>query len=335
MRQPSTVPLMDVFGRTRTSKTGPRPLISAILKLLALLLSGCSTIAPMTTDAQYNFKPSQALQVDGVSINFQASLRDNLDTVVVMVHGFGENLESWDDIYPALASEFSVVRLDLKGSGFSSKPAQETYSPVDQAKVLLGFIKSMGLRRVVLVGHSLGGAICLISYLQNLDAKSDLSIVGLVLVDAAVYAQRFPFFISALRNPITRFFSGLLPAESRVRLVLDYAMEVKSQITPKKVQSYSYFLKLPGAEFALAQTAKYIVPKNGANIAARFPEVKVPTLIIWGKDDKVIPLENGYRLHAAIAASEMIVLPETGHVPNEERPKEVIKLVKQFLAKVR
>ena len=148
-----------------------RILCFGIFGFLQILVNSCSIITTMPSHPQYEPRPGEALQVDGVTINFQASFRERPDTTVVMVHGFGATLESWNDIYPSLASEFSVVRLDLKGSGFSSKPAQETYSPIDQAKILLGFIKSMGLRRVVLIGHSLGGAISLITYLQNLDTK--------------------------------------------------------------------------------------------------------------------------------------------------------------------
>lgn len=303
--------------------------------IIAFLVCGCSIIAPMpSNNLQYEPSPGQTLQVDGVTINFQASLRENLNTTIVMVHGFGAALQSWDDIYPSLASEFSVVRLDLKGSGFSSKSVQETYSPIDQAKLLLRFMNSLRLKRVVLLGHSLGGAISLISYLQNLDTKSDLDIVGLVLIDSAGYSQHFPYFIGALRNPVTRFLSELLPAETRIRLVLDYSMEVKSQITPKKVQVYSYFLKLPGAEFALAQTAKYIVPSNADAIAKRFSEISAPTLIIWGANDRVIPLEYGSQLHAAIPTSKLIVLATTGHIPQEERPNEVAKAIKYFLGTI-
>lgn len=310
-------------------------LIRGTLSFLHNLVTDCSIVTSAPSRFQYEPRPRQSLQVNGVAINYQASLRQNLDTTVVMVHGFGAALETWDDIYPSLAAEFSVVRLDLKGSGFSSKPAQDSYSLVDQSKILLGFIKSMGLRKVVVIGHSLGGAISLISYLQYLDTKSSLEIVGLILIDSSSYPQQFPFFVGALRNPVTRFLSELLPVEIRIRLVLNYSMRVKSQITTKKIQGYSFFMKLPGAEFALAQTAKHIVPLDVDAITARFSEVSVPTLIIWGKDDRVIPLENGYRLHAAIQTSQLIILPETGHIPHEERPEEVMLAIKEFLRKVK
>ena len=147
-------------------------------------------------------KPGQTLEVAGVAVNYHASIRAGAAPTAVMIHGFGATLDCWNDVYRSLAEAHSVVRLDLMGAGFSSKPANASYSPVAQAELLRAFIESLGLRKVVLIGHSLGGAIALIACRQSMDARAGAGIAGLVLLNAAVYSRRVPFFIAALRNPV-------------------------------------------------------------------------------------------------------------------------------------
>lgn len=275
--------------------------------------------------------PQRTVEIEGIDIHFHAALKSDGDTTLVMVHGFGACLESWHDIYPALAGEFSVVRLDLKGSGFSSKPRDEDYALRDQARILLGFLKVLRLKKMVLIGHSMGGGVSLLTCLLDLDTKSGLDVVGLVLIDSVGYPQQPPFFISALRNPFTRFFVRLLPARFKVRLVLERAFEVKSRITPDRIERYAFFLRSPGANFALARTAEQMLPPDLDTITTRFPEIELPALIIWGDKDRVVPLENARRFHAALRRSQLLILPDTGHVPHEERPLPVIEAITKFV----
>lgn len=287
-----------------------------------------------STQQTSKITPSQTAIVDGIQINFSASLCSVDDLTLVFVHGFGTSLESWYDIYPALTADFSVVRLDLKGSGFSEKPLDTKYSISDQATILAKFLLHLRLKRIVLVGHSLGGAVSLLTYLGQ-DSKKELEIVALILIDSAGFSQKLPFFISSLRNPVTRLVSRLLSPEYRVRLVLEYEMVVKSQITPARIERYAHFLRFPGTEFALAQTAKYIVPEDAESIAHRFAGIAAPTLLIWGENDPVIPLEHAKRFHALIKNSELVVLPNTGHIPHEERPQMVIELIRKFIGQIK
>src|SRR6266496_2169668 len=84
--------------------------------------------------------PALSVEVDGVRINYEQHLRSNDDRpTLVLIHGFGASLDTWNDIYPALTAERSVVRIDLKGSGFSDKPRDDRYAPADHARLLLGF----------------------------------------------------------------------------------------------------------------------------------------------------------------------------------------------------
>jgi len=97
------------------------------------------------------------------------------------------------------------------------------------------------------------------------------------------------------------------------------------------VEAYAAPLSLPGAKYALRQTAKQIIPDNIDEITSTYPRINAPTLIIWGQENKIIPLENGVRLHQAIRNSRLAVIERCGHDPPDERPKELMEVIREFL----
>jgi len=276
-------------------------------------------------------KPAITASVDGIDINYTENVTSNASPTIVLIHGFGASLETWNDLYPLLCSNYSVVRMDLKGSGFSSKPKDGKYAPADQAHLLIRFLNEIGQTNVVLVGYSLGGGVALLTYFDTLLPTRKINVKGLVLFDSAGYLQKLPFFVESVRNPFTRMISYLMSPYSRAEFVLKRIMKVQNRITPDRIHRYSYFLDLPGSRYALLQTAKQIVPRNISEFSRKFHSITAPTLILWGADDPVIPVENAYRFNKDIPNSQLVVLPETGHIPHEERPTETFRAVDQFM----
>jgi pimeloyl-ACP methyl ester carboxylesterase len=273
------------------------------------------------------------LGVDGVRINYTQSLLLNDDRpTLVLIHGFGASLDAWNDIYSALAADHSVVRLDLKGAGFSDKPGDGRYAPADQARLLLRFLRALGLRRVVLVGHSLGAGIAILATLTNTQTPAEPAIEGLVLIDPAGYPQRFPFFIRILRNPVLRVLTRFESAEFKARYVLSETFAVKARVTDDRVQRYAYYLKLPGAEHALEATAHALSYGTVDEFSVQLGAIAVPTLIVWGARDPVFPVEQAAFFHRAIAGSVVSVLQESGHVPHEEQPEATLEILRRFLS---
>lgn len=271
-----------------------------------------------------------------MSVNFQANLKSNRFPTVVLIHGFAATLETWHDIYPALSAEFSTVRLDLRGSGFTSKPEDRKYSPDDQAEFLIHFLERLGLRRVVLVGHSLGGEVALITYLRVKNHPQTFTIDGLVLLDSAGYVQKEPAFVTATDNPISRFFmSHALSPQLRAKLMLEAMFAVDEQVTTDRICRYAYFFAMPATNYVSNETAEQIVPPDAKSNERRFKDIDVPTLIMWGADDPGLPVENAYRFHSDIRRSKLVILAKTGHVPQEERPQEVLHHLKTFLSELR
>lgn len=254
--------------------------------------------------------------------------------VVVMLHGFGAALESWSDVQPLIAAEYPVLRMDLKGFGMSEKPRDGRYAAVDQAEVVAAVLRGLGLKRVVIVGHSFGGAVTFATYLR-LRSENDDRIVALAFIDPGVYEQPLPFFISTLRSEFTRWLMyTFTTADWRAETVLRRVYAHDSVMTAERVRRYAKYMDLPGAHYAFEQTAEQIVPPNAAELEAQLKTIAVPTLAIWGGDDTIVPLQYARRFRADVPGVEFHVLAETGHAPQEERPEDTARLLLGFLRRV-
>jgi pimeloyl-ACP methyl ester carboxylesterase len=250
---------------------------------------------------------------------------------LVALHGFGGSTYSWHAIRDVLSTSNTVYAFDLKGFGKSPKPRDGKYSVYDQAALVLDFIARNNLTNVTLLGHSFGGGVALAAAAE-LEERHPGVLSKLVLIDAASYKQGLPWFVDILRWPILGSLSQqILTERKQIRIVLEHCYLNKKLVTKDQIESYVAPLFLPGAKYALRETAEQIIPKNIAVLNARYPHIKVPTLILWGRQDRVVPLVNGERLSKAIPNSTLVVLENTGHIPHEETPQLVRKPLADFL----
>jgi pimeloyl-ACP methyl ester carboxylesterase len=284
--------------------------------------------------ASASFRPGRIVRVRGVDINCEISGPDpgTAGLSAVLLHGFGASLQCWSRVLPMLERIYPIVRIDLRGFGFSARPRDERYTLEEQTAIVVDAMKALRLRRVVLAGHSYGGAVaCLTCLTAQRDA--DCRVAGLVLIDSASYPQRLPFFVSNLRHPIARYLAGLTPATWRSMFVLRQIVTDRSQVDDDMVERYAFFMRLPGAGYAFSKVAEQIGAWEKRGIGEAIKAIDVPTLIVWGDEDPSIPVEFAHRLHRDIRGSELHVLPGVGHLPHEERPQEAAALMLQFMSK--
>jgi pimeloyl-ACP methyl ester carboxylesterase len=219
----------------------------------------------------------------------------------------------------------------LKGAGKSPKPFDDKYSMFDQAELIYRFIRQNDMRDVTLVGHSFGGGVALLVALK-LSQQNPSRLSRLILVDTVSYPQKLPGVIRMLGMPLVGWLGlYLIPDKTKVQNMMESMYYDDSKINPADVEAYAAPLSLPGAKYALRQTARQIIPNNIDEIVDTYPRIKLPTLIIWGREDKIIPLENGLRLHHAIGTSQLVVIERCGHDPPDERPEEVVEAIREFL----
>jgi pimeloyl-ACP methyl ester carboxylesterase len=250
---------------------------------------------------------------------------------LVAIHGFGASLYTWHAIRQTLEATHTVHAFDLKGHGLSPKPDDGKYSVHDQAALIADYIKDQGLSNVTLVGHSFGGGVSLALAL-DLIQHAPGTLGSLVVIDGAAYNQPLPGFIRALRLPILGALSQyLLPISWQVRIVLRLAFFHDERITDDAVAAYGAALRMPGGRRALRETARQILPADIEALAAQYPTIHVPALIIWGREDQIVPLWVGERLSAALPNARLVVFDQVGHVPHEETPDPVRLELEAFL----
>jgi pimeloyl-ACP methyl ester carboxylesterase len=250
---------------------------------------------------------------------------------LLFLHGFGANSYTWTKVSDTLSQNHRVILLDLKGHGASPKPNDNAYSLHDQAELVTAFIMENGLEDLTLIGHSLGGGIALLVALK-LDSKVPNPISSLILVDTVAYSQPLPAFIKILRVPIlAQLLACLVPNRLQALQVLRLAYHDNDKITNDTIDAYSAPLALPGAHHALIETAKQIIPQDIEDISSRYGTIRIPTLLLWGEHDRIVPLEIGERLHGAISNSDLVVIDDAGHIPHEEAPAVTLQAIQKFL----
>jgi pimeloyl-ACP methyl ester carboxylesterase len=251
---------------------------------------------------------------------------------ILFLHGFASSSTTWQDMagfFPA--DKYTLILLDLKGFGRSAKPKDAAYSIEDQADLVRAFIHERQLSSLVLVGHSLGGAVALRVCIDAGAGECSFTIEKLVLIDSAAYPQRLPSFFRKLRSPLGPLFLRLMPVRILVQGVMERVFFDKTMITPERFEVYKSYFRGKGVAHALRATVKAVNPEAYAHIEESYRRLKLPVLIVWGDEDRNVRLSLGQRLHVDISGSRLKILEKCGHNPHEERPGETSAAILSFL----
>ncbi len=254
---------------------------------------------------------------------------------VLLIHGFGESAYTWRHVVPHLARRYRVIAIDLKGFGDSPKPRDGAYHIYENARAVLKFITDHDLRNITLVGHSLGGGVALVAALY-LETQSPNRLSRLILIDSIAYRQTLPLFIRVLATPgVGPLLVRLLPERTQVKSILKLAYHDDDAIPDDAIDTYARLLASPGAKEAALQTARQIIPADVEDLSRKYADVSSPTLILWGREDRIVPLWVAERLNAAVPDSRLEVLDDVGHVPHEEDPSRTLEVIDAFLREPR
>ena len=250
---------------------------------------------------------------------------------VLCIHGFGASLYSWRKFVDPLSSKYQLILIDLKGCGNSPKPPDSAYSPQDHADLIYKFILDHDLRNLTLVGNSFGGALCLLLSIMLLE-KEPGRLHSLILIDPGAYKQYIPGYVKLIGVPVIGALAVYLtPARCMAKSVLKLAYYDPKKITAEQIAAYAAPLASPGGKHALLETGKQIIPPHIDQLVARYKDINVPTLIIWGRHDKIVSPAAGKLLVQAIPNSTLQRIDQCGHVPQEEKPEATVPLVLDFL----
>jgi pimeloyl-ACP methyl ester carboxylesterase len=253
---------------------------------------------------------------------------------LLAIHGLGASMYSWrhfvahDGTFPG----YQIILIDLKGAGTSVRPHDNNYSILTQRDLVLQLIDELKLKNLTLVGNSYGGAVSLLVAIELCKPQRAGILSKLILIDSGGYDLLLPWYLKLLRTPIIGWLVlHLMSARFAADTVLKDAYYNDALITEPQIAAYAAPIGARGGRYALLQIAKGVIPPDIGKITSEYRTINVPTHILWGLNDEVIPLQIGEMLHAAIAGSRLELINDCGHVPQEEKPAETICWMKNFL----
>jgi pimeloyl-ACP methyl ester carboxylesterase len=247
---------------------------------------------------------------------------------VVLVHGFASSLYTWKDVLPALATTHDVVALDLPGFGGSDRPFDLRFEELPAA--VLGLMDRLGLERVALVGNSMGGGVVAL-----VAAERPRRVSALVLIDAAGFdlePEDQPGMVRLMTSPLGALAGGLPGRRLAVEAALRQVFHDDRLVTDERVTEYMAGLSRPGTFAAMRSLGLSLADRTGV-VEEGLSRIAAPTLVVWGREDRWIPLADAERFVDAIPNAEKAVFDACGHMPQEEKPGMLTDLVRNFLAR--
>jgi pimeloyl-ACP methyl ester carboxylesterase len=247
---------------------------------------------------------------------------------LVLVHGFAASGRDWDDWAARLSSHRRIVVLDLPGHGLTRTPPGYAASSDGFVRVVDGVATALALPPFVIAGNSMGGGVAWRYALAHPDR-----VKGLVLVDAAGWARPSGAapgavrLMGVLRNPVGR----VLIADSDVTPIakrgLKAAMVDEARVTPALVRRFTDLLRAPGHRAILLG-----IDQGAPATPERLAAIRAPTLVMVGREDRLIPAADGQRFADAIPGAELIVYPGVGHLPMQQIPDRSAADLERWLA---
>jgi pimeloyl-ACP methyl ester carboxylesterase len=276
--------------------------------------------------ARWALPPSAFLDAAGMRVHLRDEGPKDDKSPIVLIHGTGSSLHAWEGWARTLKDSRRVIRFDLPGFGLTGPSPDGIYSIDRDIGVLIAVLDRLGIGHCVLGGNSLGGAIAWRAALLH-----PSRVEKLILVDAGGYPSRpisQPIGFRLARLPgISWLLQNTLP---RFLVVQGFrnAWGDPGKVTQEMVDRSIELTQREGNRQAFLVRSRQARPGAFAN---RIRELKLPTLIIWGAKDRLIPPFNAQRFHEDIAGSILVIFEDMGHAPEEEDPVKSVEAVKQFL----
>ncbi|GJF18059.1 hydrolase [Mycolicibacterium cyprinidarum] len=260
------------------------------------------------------------------------------DEVLLLIHGMAGSSETWRAVVPQLAKKYRVIAPDLLGHGQSAKPRSD-YSLGAFAVLLRDLLDELGVSRVTIVGQSLGGGVAMQFVYQHPDYCQRL-----VLISSGGLGPDVGRTLRLLSAPGAELIMPVIApppvvrAGNKVRAWLSAA----SIQSPRGAEMWSAYSSLADRQTrqAFLRTLRSVVDYHGQAVSALnrlHLTSELPAMVIWGDQDRIIPVEHGYAFYDAALkhagpGCRLEVLPGVGHFPQVERPRDVVDLLDDFIA---
>jgi pimeloyl-ACP methyl ester carboxylesterase len=304
-------------------------LLLVLTAATAFVLSWAPDRSVDELSARWAPPPSEFVRIGGMRVHLRDEGPRRGTTPIVLLHGTSASLHTWDGWAAGLRDQRRVIRFDMPGFGLTGPTPDGVYRIERYVETVVALLDRLGVRRAILAGNSFGGQVAwqtALAHPQRVEA--------LVLVDAAGYPlkpedvpigfriARTPWLAPLMRVTLPR---GMIDASVR------NVYGDPGKVTPELVDRYYELTLRAGNREALRQRFAQAQAGPGAE---RIAELTLPTLILWGDQDRLIPPADGERFHQDIAGSELVMFDGLGHVPHEEDPARTLAAVQAFLQRL-
>jgi pimeloyl-ACP methyl ester carboxylesterase len=271
------------------------------------------------------------LEIHGHQIAFRTA---GDGPVLVLLHGMAGSSMAWRHVAPALTQRFTVVALDLIGHGESAKPRGE-YSVSAHANVVRDLLAALGHERATVVGQSFGGGVAM-QFAYQFPARCE----RLVLVSSGGLGLEVSPLLRTLSLPGAEHVLALACAAAlrdgseRVVRWLGRRVGLRPGPVLEEILSGWGSLSDPAARRSFFCTLRAVVDHRGQSVSATdrlYLTAYMPTMIIWGAEDSLIPVAHAHAAHAAIAGSRLEIFDDAGHFPHCEAPQRFVEALVDFI----
>lgn len=273
-------------------------------------------------EARYLAAPGDLVQVGPWRLHLRDSGPKEAPAVL-MLHGFGASLQTWDVWAPALSATHRVIRLDLPGNGLSDPDPANDYTDARSIELVLSLMDQLGVARTSIVGHSIGGRIA-----WTFAARYPERTERLVLVAPDGFASPGFEYGRAAEVPAVLGSMRYVMPKPVLRMSLEPAYADPTFLTEELTTRYHDLMLAPGGRDAMVKRLEQTVLIDPRPMLAT---IAAPTLLVWGDADAMIPVANAQDYLSAVRGSRLVTLPNVGHLPQEEAAESSLAAVADFL----
>ena len=290
--------------------------------LVAIALGGCVSLRPWSA-VRASLPAAELLDVGGQTVHVEQS---GAGEPLVLLHGFGESTYSWRLVAPDLASRYRVIAIDLNGFGYTQRLRDPAAYTIDgQMRLVLGVLDRLGVERAHFVGHSYGGGLTLWIAAHHPERVRSMALLDSTMPRYSATRRSRAANVRAITYVFLRTVA-MRPGYVQKGLRASYGDDALA--TPEVARAYLDRLRVEGIDNAYYG----LMAKNGAPTPEiDLATIRVPALLVWGRDDELTPLKNGERIAGGLPGAHLAVIPDCGHSPMEERPRELLAALLPFL----
>ena len=294
--------------------------------LIILLLFGYQDKEVSELTDKYAPSPSAFVEINGMNVHYRDEGNPKDSLPIILIHGTGASLHTFDAWTTNLKVNRRVIRMDLPAFGLTGPFPDRIYSIENYVTFIEQFLASQNIKKCVLGGNSLGGNIA-----WNYTVKNPSTVEKLILIDAAGYPfkpESMPIAFKLAKTPIINNLLTIITPRFMARASVENVYADKSKVTDEIAERYFDLTLRTGNRRALVDRMTQDIDTNNHQ---KIKEIQQPTLVLWGDQDKLIPLNNATRFHEDLPNSKLAILRNVGHVPMEESPEESLVIVLDFL----